>query len=126
MDKWTKLLLTLIALLLSCISLVELGVVQPAHAVSTNVAVTENVSPIRRTRTDYINNPLPVFSKAYHQNVGPRGLARGWLDLPVTLQPVEDSPTKGRPGGTDTPAGEHVGGIVNTEIDTTDADGDGE
>ena len=53
-------------------------------------------------------------------------LARGWLDLPATLQPVEDSPAKGGPGCADAPAGEHVGGIVNTEVDTTDADSDGE
>ena len=53
-------------------------------------------------------------------------LARGWLDLPATLQPVEDNPAKGGPGCADAPAGEHVGGIVNTEVDTTDADSDGE
>ena len=48
------------------------------------------------------------------------------LDPPTILQPVEDSPAKGGPGCADAPAGEHVGGIVNTEVDTTDADSDGE
>jgi hypothetical protein len=52
--------------------------------------------------------------------------ARRGLDPPTILQPVEDRPAKGGPGCSDAPAGEHIGRIVDSEVDTTDADSDGE
>ena len=55
------------------------------------------------------------------------GLSARWgLDPPTILEPVEDRPAKGGPGCSDAPAGEHIGGIVNSEVDTTNADSDGE
>jgi hypothetical protein len=37
------------------------------------------------------------------------------------FEPMENAPTKCGPRGTNTPAGEHIGRIMDTEIDAADA-----